>query len=113
MILVSQQEVEEEMRRVPRDKPEEYAKLKVQKIVKNLYEMKRRNQPKSIFVPSVISDEEIREVIERENKSRKIKLVLDINRARSRNCKVQSVESGGTEVETYQYVKLSAPILQR
>ena len=63
----------------------EYAKLKVQKIVKYLDEKKRRNQPKFAFVPSMISDEEIMEVIERENKSRKIKLVLDINRARSRN----------------------------
>ena len=86
LILVSQQEVEEEIRKVPRNKTEEYAKLKVKKIVKNLSERKGRNQPKSAFVPSMISDEEIMEVIERENKSRKIKLVLDINRARSRNC---------------------------
>ena len=85
LILVSQKEVEEEIRNVPRNETEEYAKLKVQKIVKYLYEKKRRNQPKFAFAPSMISDEEIMEVIERENKSRKIKLVLDINKARSRN----------------------------
>ena len=102
LILVSQQEVEEEIRKVPRNKTEEYAKLKVQKIVKNLSERKRRNQPKSAFVPSMISDEEIREVLERENKSRKIKLVLDIKRARSRDCRVESVDLGDTDTDRRQ-----------
>ena len=102
LILVSQQEVEEEIRKAPRNKTEEYAKLKVQKIVKNLSERKRRNQPKAAFVPSMISDEEIREVLERENKSRKIKLVLDINRARSRDCRVESVDLGDTDTDRRQ-----------
>ena len=92
LILVSPQEVEEEIRKVPRNKTEEYAKLKVQKIAKNLCERKRRNQPGLALVPSMISDEEIREVLERENKCRKLKLLLDINRARSRHSRLESGE---------------------
>ena len=97
LILVSQKEVEEEIRKVPRNETEEYAKLKVKNIVKHLCEKKRRTQPTFAFIPSMISNEEVREVIERENKCRKIKLVLDIDRARSRNCKTESVQPGDTE----------------
>ena len=80
LILVSQQEVETEMQRETRIEREEYARLKVQKILKYLYEKKRRFGIGS----SVISDEEIQEVINRENSSRRVKLVIDIKRARDK-----------------------------
>ena len=48
--------------------------------MKYLYEKKRRFGIGS----SVISDEEIQEVINRENSSRRVKLVIDIKRARDK-----------------------------
>ena len=81
LILVSQQEVEDEMQRESRIDIEKYARLKVQKIVKYLYEKKRRFG----IGASVISDEEIQEVIDKENTLRKVKLVIDIKRARDKN----------------------------
>ena len=69
------------MQRESRIDIEKYARLKVQKIVKYLYEKKRRFG----IGASVISDEEIQEVIDKENTLRKVKLVIDIKRARDKN----------------------------
>ena len=78
LVLVSELELEEENVKEPGDKAQDYARLKVQRLVKSLHEKKRRF---GIGV-SMITDEEIQQAIDRENQKRKVKLVIDIQRAR-------------------------------
>jgi len=91
LVLVSQQEIDEEILRNPKaDKAEDYAVLKIRSIHKRLAERKRKMRKSSdpnCKEVSVVQDEEIQQEIDRENESRSVKLRIDVKRIRSRRTK--------------------------
>jgi len=90
LILVSQQEIDEEILKNPRNKEEEYGRLKVRQVYRKIYDKKQKlkSKDKSDKDPVFVTDEEIQDEIDRENASRSVKINLDvklIKMGRSRN----------------------------
>jgi len=91
LILVSQQEIDEEILKNPKNKEEEYGRLKVRHVHRKLYDKKQKlkSRDKSDKEPVTVTDEEIQEEIDRENETRSVKIRLDVklikSAARSRN----------------------------
>jgi len=90
LILVSQQEIDEEILKNPRNKVEEYGRLKVRQVYRKIYDKKQKlkSKDKSDKDPVFVTDEEIQDEIDKENASRSVKVNLNvklIKMGRSRN----------------------------
>jgi len=80
LILVSQQEIDEEILKNPRNKEEEYGRLKIRQVYRKIYDRKQKlkSKDKSDKDPVTVTDEEIQEEIDKENETRSVKVNLDV-----------------------------------
>jgi len=80
-LLVSQQEIDEEILKNPRDKIEDYRRLKFRYLHRKIYDRKLKLKSKEgkAFDPIHVTDEEIQRELDKENELRVVKIVLDFN----------------------------------
>lgn len=89
LVLVSQQEIDEEILKNPRNKEEEYGRLKIRNVYRKLYDRKQKLKPKdkSDKMPIVVTDEEVQDEIDKENEARTVKINLDVRRIKATRTK--------------------------
>ena len=89
LILVSQQEIDEEILKNPRNKEEEYGRLKVRHVYRKIYDKKQKlkSKDKSDKEPVTVTDEEIQAEIDKENETRSVKVHLDVKHIKSARAK--------------------------
>merc|ERR1712096_181668 len=81
LILVSQQEIDEEILKNPRNKEEEYGSLKIRQIYRKVYDrrLKLKSKDKTDKEPVVVTDEEMQKEIE----MRLVKVNLDVRKIKA------------------------------
>jgi len=89
LVLVSQQEIDEEILKNPRNKEEEYGRLKIRNVYRKIYDRKQKLKPKdkSDKLPVVVTDDEIQDEIDKENEARTVKINLDVRRIKAARTK--------------------------
>jgi len=83
LILVSQQEIDEEILKNPRNKVEDYGKLKVRHTYRKIYDRKLKLKSRTDKDPISVTDEEIQEELDKENESRSNKIFIDVKKVKS------------------------------
>jgi len=89
LVLVSQQEIDEEILKNPRNKEEEYGRLKIRNVYRKIYDRKQKLKPKdkSDKMPIIVTDDEIQDEIDKENEVRTVKINLDVRRIKAARTK--------------------------
>ena len=92
LMLVSQQDIDEEILKNPRNKEEEYGRLKIRQIYRKLYDRKKslKSKDKSDQETVSVTDEEMQDEIAKENEYRTVKINIDVKKIKAARSKSHS-----------------------